>query len=443
MLLLDHLAAAIFICASLVVCHSKKVRISGARSHSPRSQSQEINWTQFFVYTRKFPAAASFPETIKNHDVACLYAHLNQHPENQYLYDELCLHLDGNAFKSIFSFVLQDEDAVEARQNLLLSPACIAAIPDHSWSLATKRLAQLTNIGLHVLPSKSIAQLTPKVFEVMVRKLHARQKESGSNYSGWSVHLTPGHFDPDNWTGDLWHLLTAESIGAIQKPRVQKAAISIVIGHGMRIPDGGFGIRESEIIDHGLRLIRLRSIQKHLGRIQSVKGMMEFIDLKVGALQTEAAELLRRNVEMTEKKAPSIKMKRRIDLLSLIGMFSKIGSASKDALSAVQDFMGSFGNDKKAAVTWEILSKFIVKNTDVGMVNFIGAKIHECSAEDLPIDSLVTEACMTRSIKVLLTIIQNARCAEMVGRIANIVDMHRQSLGRQYGMVKEAIQEQS
>jgi hypothetical protein len=301
----------------------------------------------------------------------------------------------------------------------------------------------------------------------MVRKLHIRQKELGSNYSGWSVHLTAAHFDPDNWTGDLWHLLTAESIGAIQKPKVQKAAISIVIGHGMRIPDGGFGIRESEIIDHGLRLIRLRSIQKHLGRHQSVKGMMEFIELKVSALQAEAAELLQRNVEMTEKKAPkrkvemtekkapkrkvemtekkapSIKMKRRINLLSLIGVFFKIGPASEDALSIVEDFMSSFGNDKKAAVTWEILSKFIVKNTDVGMVNFIGAKIHECSAEDLPIDSLVTEACMTRSIKVLLTIIQNARCLEMVGRISIIVDMHRQSLGHQYGMIKEAIEEQS
>lgn len=442
-MLLTRLVAAILFSASLVVCKAKRARVSASRSHSSQSQGQDINWSQFFIYAINHPQDASLPETMKNHDVASLCSHLIKHPENQYMYNELCKNLDGNLFKSVFSFVLQDEDLIGSRQSVLMPITCLWNIPDHSWSMITKRFAQLTDIGLDMMPSKSIAQLSPKVLEIMVRKFHTRQKLLSLNYSDWSIHLKTAHFDPDNWTGGLWHVLTAESIGAMKNSKVQKAAISIVAGDGMRIPDGGYGIRESEIIDHGLRLTRLKSIQKHFQRIQGVKGMVEYIEGRVAWLEADASDLLARNYIMTEKKSPSIKIKRRIDLLLLIKMFLNVGSSSKTALGIVKDFMESFGKDKKAAVTWEIFSKFIGKNTDVGIVNLIGATINEVGAETLPIDSLITEACLTKSIKVLLTIIDSCHSPEMINRIVTIVDVHRRSLGHQYGTIMQAIEDKA
>lgn len=447
MQLLNYPFTILLFCASLVACHLKIARETPLslkrRSNSPRVSSQDINWSSFFVLLRSHPSDVTFPDAIRHNDVASLYSHLSQYRGDQLNYNSICDRLDGTAFRSIFSYVLQEDDpeTIASRKKVLLSSACISRIPDYNWSMATKRLAQLTDIGLHSLPPKSIAQLTPKVFQILLHKFHARQKQLGHSYSKWSAHLTKAHLDQDNWTGGMWHLLTPETISAIEKPKVQQAAISIVVGQSLRIPDGGYGIRESEIVDFGLRLVRLKSIQKHLQRTYSNKGIIEYIEANAAIKQNEASVLLKRNIEVSKGKPKSIKRDRRIQMLSLISCLSKTGSSSKEALEIVKDYMKYYGTDMKAAVTWEILAKFIVLNTDGPVVKYVASIIDEFSTENLPIDAVVVEACQSGAVKVLLAIIQNCHCAEMTSRIASIVDCYKQNLGYHYSMIKDAIDE--
>jgi hypothetical protein len=336
----------------------------------------------------------------------------------------LCKYMDGKAFGVIFGLA-QEPKYRKLIKRRLLGRKCVNNIPVETWSVLTK--AQVNNLSISItdIPATAVPYLLWNVCKAAVTNHWSRQTCQPIAYNGWCRYINPHQFSREIWTGDLWHVLTADCVADMTKSKSRIAAVKLISEIKVDRLDTG----RPALADLGLRLIRLQSIKKSI--LSKGKRSYEYTHKRLDQLVRDLENLFVENTKFLADANRVEVLFQRCEMMNTILKFVCVGASSLSAAEDASNFLRMYGELNPLSVfTWETISKIAVKNPSLSVIQLISKLVSSVPTRRLPIDSLLEESCQNSSVSILIAIMDHTTNWKMLNAIRDAVKLHSKRLGK-------------